>query len=92
MTSASGTDNVLNEMVEQRRTSKPDPEQDGLPGPVGEDGMLILSYVLSGILFYGGLGWVGATYLHQSWMLPVGLICGLVASTYMIIKRYGSHS
>lgn len=52
--------------------------------------MLILSYILSGILFYGGLGWLGATYLHQTWMLPLGLICGLLASMYMIIKRYGS--
>lgn len=54
--------------------------------------MVVLSYIVSGILFYGGLGWLGARYLHQSWVLPVGLIVGLMASMYLIIKRYGSQS
>ena len=56
----------------------------------GEDGMVVLSYVLSGILLYGGLGWVGAHFLGQIWMLPVGLILGLALSVYLIVKRYGS--
>lgn len=55
-----------------------------------DDGMAVLSYVLSGILLYGGLGWAGAHFLGQQWMLPVGLILGLLASVYVIIKRYGS--
>ncbi len=54
--------------------------------------MLVLSYTLSGILLYGGLGWLGARYLHQTWMLPVGLIVGLTFSIYLIVKRYGSYS
>lgn len=54
--------------------------------------MLVLSYVMSGILFYGGLGWLGAHFLHQGWMLPVGLVVGLAASMYIIFKRYGSQS
>lgn len=58
--------------------------------PTGDDGMLVLSYVISGLLFYGGLGWLGDHYLHQNWMLPLGLILGLGFSTYSIIKRYGS--
>lgn len=56
----------------------------------GDDGMVVLSYVLSGILFYGGLGWAGAHFLGQVWMLPVGLILGLGLSLFLIIKRYGS--
>lgn len=55
-----------------------------------EDGMVVLSYLLSGIILYGGLGWVGDHYLKTSWLLPVGLILGLVTSIYLIIKRYGS--
>ncbi|MEL4357882.1 MULTISPECIES: hypothetical protein [unclassified Luteococcus] len=83
-------DSVLSGMDERRGTNNPGGTQSELRGPAGEDGMLILSYILSGILFYGGLGWLGANYLHQTWMLPLGLICGLLASMYMIIKRYGS--
>ncbi|MDO5082575.1 hypothetical protein EII34_00815 [Arachnia propionica] len=55
-----------------------------------EDGMVVLSYILAGLLFYGGLGWLGDHYWKTSWLLPLGLIIGLVTSIYMIIKRYGS--
>jgi len=51
--------------------------------------MLVLSYILSGILLYGGLGWLGDHYLHTTWLLPTGLILGLIGSMYLIIKRYG---
>lgn len=54
------------------------------------DGMIVLSYVLSGLLLYGGLGWLGDWYFGVSWLLPLGLIVGLMASIYLIIKRYGS--
>ncbi|MBK7821290.1 MAG: hypothetical protein IPJ61_09460 [Tessaracoccus sp.] len=64
------------------------PERSGPSG--NEDGMVVLSYILAGIIFYGGLGWVGDHFLKTSWLLPLGLILGLVSSIYLIIKRYGS--
>ncbi|MFC6359868.1 hypothetical protein [Luteococcus peritonei] len=79
-------------MEEQRRTPSDDGGPTELSGPRGEDGMVVLSYTLSGILLYGGLGWLGAKYLHQTWMLPVGLILGLGFSIYLIVKRFGSLS
>lgn len=69
----------------------PSPEQAERQSPTGrEDGMVVISTILSGIIFYGGLGWVGDHFLHTSWMLPVGLILGLVVAIYLIFKRYGS--
>ncbi len=62
------------------------------PPPRGgstDDGMVALSYILAGLILYGGLGWLGDHYLHTEWLLPVGLILGLATSTYLIIKRYG---
>lgn len=56
----------------------------------GEDGMAVLSYILAGLIFYGGLGWAGDHFLKTSWLLPLGLILGLASSIYLIIKRYGS--
>jgi len=55
-----------------------------------EDGMVVLSYILAGLLFYGGLGWLGDHLWKTSWLLPLGLILGLACSTYLIVKRYGS--
>lgn len=54
-----------------------------------DDGMVALSYILAGLILYGGLGWLGDHFLHTSWLLPVGLIVGLACSIYLIIKRYG---
>lgn len=60
-------------------------------GPSGrEDGMVAISYILAGLLFYGALGWLGDYLLGTSWLLPIGLIAGLMASIYLICKRYGS--
>lgn len=54
-----------------------------------DDGMVVLSYILAGLILYGGLGWLGDHYFKTEWLLPVGLIVGLVSSIYIIIKRYG---
>lgn len=54
------------------------------------DGMVVLSYILSGLLFYGGFGWLGDRVFGVSWLVPLGIIVGVVASIYLIIKRYGS--
>ncbi|MDO4412034.1 hypothetical protein [Cutibacterium sp.] len=50
----------------------------------------VLSYVLAGMLFYGGIGWLLSSHFHQMWIFAVGMIVGLAASVYLIVKRYGS--
>ncbi|GAB3623318.1 hypothetical protein GCM10027418_14000 [Mariniluteicoccus endophyticus] len=62
----------------------------GHEGPTTySDGMAVLSYIIAGILVYGGLGWLGDHFLHTKFLLPAGLILGMVSSIYLIIKRYG---
>lgn len=54
-----------------------------------DDAMGVLSYLLAGLLFYGGLGYLGNLAFGVSWLLPLGLIGGVVLSIYLIIKRFG---
>lgn len=69
----------------------PSASKAGSQGPTGrEDGMVAISYIIAGLGFYGLLGWLGDHFLGTSWLLPIGLIVGLVASIYLIYKRYGS--
>ena len=49
----------------------------------------VLSYVLAGMLFYGGIGWLLSSHFHQVWIFVVGMIVGFAASVYLIVKRYG---
>lgn len=53
-------------------------------------GVSILSTLLSGLLLYGGIGWLLDRFLDTSFMTVIGLVFGLVMSLYLIIKRYGS--
>ncbi len=54
-----------------------------------DQGIRVLSYLVSGIVVYGGLGWLADRWLQTSFMLPAGIILGAIASMYLIIKRYG---
>lgn len=53
------------------------------------DGLQVISYIISGLLLYGGLGWLGDWLLDTSFLFPVGLVLGVGLATYMIIKRFG---
>lgn len=48
-------------------------------------------YLVAGVGFYGGLGWLLDRYLGTSFLLPVGLLVGLGLSLYLVLKRYGYH-
>ena len=54
-----------------------------------DTGLRVLSILISGLAFYGGLGWLLDRWLQTSWMLPVGIIVGTVAGVYLVIARYG---
>lgn len=53
-------------------------------------GMRVLSYLLSGVLFYGLLGWLGDHLLGTMFLLPVGIVLGAALGVFVIIRRYGS--
>lgn len=52
--------------------------------------MSALSYLFGGILVYGGLGWLGAHFLHIGALLPIGMVFGIGLGVYLIIRHYGS--
>lgn len=58
-------------------------EQDG-----STDGYRALSLLLSGPLFYGGVGWLLDRWLQTSWCLPLGIVGGTAAGVYLIVARY----
>lgn len=90
MTETRFTASVAHAMTD-RRVSPEAPE--GRPGRgemSGMDhGMRVLSYLIAGVLFYGGLGWVGDHYLGTRFLLPIGIVLGAAGGCYVIIRRYG---
>lgn len=51
-------------------------------------GMAVLSYLLGGMVVYGGLGWAGWQFLHQLWMVPVGIVIGIGLALLLIVRRF----
>jgi F0F1-type ATP synthase assembly protein I len=53
------------------------------------DAWSIPSYILSGMLAYGGVGWLLGRWLGVSALFPVGLVFGLLFAMYLIYLRHG---
>lgn len=54
-----------------------------------DEGLRVLSYLISGVVFYGGLGWVGDHFLGTGFLLPIGIVAGAAFGVYIIIRRFG---
>lgn len=52
-------------------------------------GWTVFSYLIAGMLVYGGLGWVIGHFTHISLLFPIGMLVGLAISVGWIIYRYG---
>jgi F0F1-type ATP synthase assembly protein I len=52
------------------------------------DGWRILSYLLGGMILYGGIGWLIGRWTGISVLFPVGMLLGLGLAITMIIFRF----
>jgi F0F1-type ATP synthase assembly protein I len=53
------------------------------------EGMRVLSYLISGVAVYGALGWLGDHLLGTAFLLPIGIVAGAGLGIYVIIRRFG---
>jgi ATP synthase protein I len=64
----------------------------GAPPRTGDrgDGWAAVSYLLGGMIFYGGIGWLlGHWVFHSALFFPLGMVVGLALSTVLLIFRFG---
>ncbi len=63
------------------------PGRPASPRPV--DPMALISYLISGIAVYGGLGWLLDRWLDfSSLFFPIGLVLGVAAGGYLGYMRF----
>ena len=48
-----------------------------------------MSFLITGFLLFGGIGWGLDELFGTRWCTPVGLLAGGVASVYLVWIRYG---
>jgi hypothetical protein len=47
-----------------------------------------MSYILSGLLVWGGVGWLAARWTGYVYLFPIGVIVGVCAALYLIVIRF----
>ena len=84
---------MITGMRSYRRPGRPVPgsAQDGAAEQhlTAGTGWNIFSYLISGMLCYGGIGWLIGHFTHIELLFPIGMLVGLAISVGWIIYRYG---
>jgi ATP synthase protein I len=52
-------------------------------------GYTVLSYLIAGMLAYGGIGWLIGHFTNVPLLFPAGMLVGLAISVGWIIYRFG---
>lgn len=52
-------------------------------------GWTVFSYLLSGMIVYGGLGWLIGRLVHSALFFPLGMVVGLALAIVLVIFRFG---
>jgi ATP synthase protein I len=52
-------------------------------------GYTVLSYLIAGMLAYGGIGWLIGHFTNVPLLFPAGMLVGLAISVGWIVYRYG---
>jgi F0F1-type ATP synthase assembly protein I len=84
------TASVCHAMKEQREPRQDQPRSQGGEKSDGmNQGIRVLSYLISGVLVYGLLGWLGDHYLGTRFLAPIGIVAGAALGVFTIIRRFG---
>jgi ATP synthase protein I len=52
-------------------------------------GWMIFGYLISGMVFYGALGWLISHWTHLTLIFPIGMLVGLGIGVFAVIYKYG---
>jgi ATP synthase protein I len=70
-------------------TAKPGPgRQHEPPEPREGTGWAIMSYLIGGMLLYGGIGWLAARWTHIAVLFPIGILLGIGLSLALVVFRF----
>jgi ATP synthase protein I len=75
---------------DQRGSGRGEEDIDAASRALGlSTGWNVFSYLIAGMVAYGGIGWLIGRAVHISVLFPIGMIAGLAISVGYVIYRYG---
>jgi ATP synthase protein I len=70
-------------------TLKPGPGRKHEPvQPREGTGWAIVSYLIGGMVLYGGIGWLVARWTHIDILFPIGILLGIGLSLALVVFRF----
>ena len=67
------------------------PEDDSPPPPNSNGGYVAISYLIGGMVVWGGIGWLVDRWLGTGGIaLAIGAVLGGAAGVYLIARRLGA--
>jgi ATP synthase protein I len=51
-------------------------------------GWAIVSYLVGGMVLYGGIGWLAARWTHIDALFPIGILLGIGLSLALVVFRF----
>jgi ATP synthase protein I len=66
-----------------QREPDPDPRM-----PREGTGWAIVSYLIGGMLLYGGIGWLVGRWTHIAVLFPIGILLGIGLSLALVVFRF----
>ncbi|KUP96225.1 AtpZ/AtpI family protein [Thermobifida cellulosilytica] len=77
-------------MSEPRKQDRNSPQE---TSGASVDGITIVSLLVSGMIVWGGVGWLLDRLTdHRALFLPIGILLGLGLALYMVFARLRVHS
>jgi ATP synthase protein I len=49
----------------------------------------IFGYLVSGLLFWGGIGWAADKFFNTTYLTLIGLLVGMGGALYLVWLRFG---
>jgi ATP synthase protein I len=70
----------------------PGPRKDDPPPPPNAGaGMAAVSYLIAGLVVWGGIGWLVDRHFHTHGIaFAIGAVLGAAAGVYLIARRFGA--
>lgn len=60
----------------------------GPPGQGDQDPWAAFGYLVAGVAFYGFIGWALGRWLHMAYLVPIGIVVGMLFGMYLVFARY----
>jgi F0F1-type ATP synthase assembly protein I len=69
-------------------TAKPGTGGKEPPTPSEGTGWAIVSYLIGGMVLYGGIGWLAGRWTHITALFPIGLLLGMGLALALVVFRF----